>query len=651
MTRVIACCVMLSTLTGCASAAEPVVLSSFEPDGVALVRHEGTVVAEGASDGKHACRLESDEKEYRAIEVLPEALARFKDHRWLKADLYNPGEKGVSYGVRVDDAKSRDYGSRANFDGLFAPPGRSEVRVDMRWLPRGTRGDTRLDLDALRLVKVFLGPSKEKSVLFIDNVRLEGSPDDAPVETVLFDFEDDADLAAWSQDAADKEPPVKLALVAEGATSGRRALKLTYAGGRLPAVRSSHVPVDDWTCRPALKADVTAPRDCLAVFRVLRESGDRKTSWAKLARLRPGRNEVVELTFGEMSAFASQGKVVGIEIAMYEPREGESIVVDNVRLVDSRPKEISPYRYYNPVTAGGMTIVGHPYPFFPRPGKFKVLGSDVEVRDADELAASLKSSWKMPERKTLDEIGAAFRARFDELKKTHPAAVCVTLREGDKGCDPADPAKVFAGWQDVYMQGHDPAPAYIASELGARRGGRDEIEMFLRRRAALFRVDLSSIPKGSKVLAAELILVKTKKPEPPVEGKDPGAWSPFKPAFVVAEPCRRAWVESEADGIEYAKGKFWNELCGMDWTGPDPDFEPLFIACGQAGWDVNVVDFTEAVRRWTEGGHENHGWVMCSPLGAMEYQQVFSREAAEVKNRPALMVIYEPATANNARGD
>jgi hypothetical protein len=515
--------------------------------------------------------------------------------------------------------------------------------VDLKFLRRSGGGLTEpLDLASLKMVKIFLGPSKDRDVLYLDNVRLEGSPGGAPVETTLFDFETDTDLAAWSQFESEdakvwgaKEPKVLMELSPEGATSGKRALKLTYAGGRLPTVTTAKVPVDDWLHYPTIKADITVSRDCAVLLRVLREKSERAGAgrWEKLCRLYPGRNTVVEVNEIGGPSFAALGKVVAFDIALYEPRPGESILVDNVRLVDSYPEATTAYRYMNPTVAGGKAFS---YPWFPKPDAFAVLGTDWRLYDMDALTDKLKGSWAKPEARTLEQVEADFRARFDELKKAHPNAVLVTLREGDKGFDHAAPDKAYAGWSDVYVAGHDPAPNYIASDLGASRGGQPKIEMFLRRRAALLRADLSSIPKGAGILAAQLVLVKADEPQ------TEGAYSILKPAFLYCEPCNRPWVEAEMNGIEYAKGKFWKEIDGMDWSGADPDFPPLIVAYGQAGLEIDTLDFTEALKYWTSGEHENHGWVMCSSGTAMEYTHIFSREAANVKDRPAILVVYEP---------
>jgi len=130
---------------------------------------------------------------------------------------------------------------------------------------------------------------------------------------------------------------------------------------------------------------------------------------------------------------------------------------------------------------------------------------------------------------------------------------------------------------------------------------------------------------------------KTIKP-----GDDYFNFSPFKPTFFFAQPCNRPWVETETNGLQYAKGKYWREPCGMYHAGDDPDFFPLIIAYGQSGLNIQDWDFTEAVKYWTSGEHENHGFVMASPSGFFENFQYHSRENRDVKKRPAMMVIYEP---------
>jgi hypothetical protein len=55
---------------------------------------------------------------------------------------------------------------------------------------------------------------------------------------------------------------------------------------------------------------------------------------------------------------------------------------------------------------------------------------------------------------------------------------------------------------------------------------------------------------------------------------------------------------------------------------------------------VGTWDFTQAVRFWTDGKHDNHGFMLHGDAG--DYMLAHTREAADVRNRPAVLVIYVP---------
>jgi hypothetical protein len=77
----------------------------------------------------------------------------------------------------------------------------------------------------------------------------------------------------------------------------------------------------------------------------------------------------------------------------------------------------------------------------------------------------------------------------------------------------------------------------------------------------------------------------------------------------------------------------------MHW-GDDPDFRPIFLAYGPGGVKACVWDFTEAVRYWTDGKHSNHGFMLHGD--SHDYLSGHSREAKALKDRPAVLVVYEP---------
>jgi hypothetical protein len=469
------------------------------------------------------------------------------------------------------------------------------------------------------------------SLLFALTIPIAGAAPATPVrEQVLFDFEDAADLKAWSSlespDAKAKEPPVEMTRVADHATSGKHSLKLTFTGGSWPTITTTRVP-GDWLPYKTFHADVTVDRPCVVGFTALQEKSRRGqgwdaliSRWTKTAFLRPGLNHVsASLSQPNDYAIAAKwGKVVRFEIFMYRPHQGESIYVDNIRLTSSK----------------------QPAP--PEKVRFTVAGTDWELFGASQYGVSsaeavialgkkLKDRWTLPEPRTVAQVEADFRARLAELKKDHPRAVLAALRDGEKGYDPAHPEKVFAGWKDAYWSSHGPDGATV--ERAANRGKSATHEIFMRHRSPLMRVDLSSIPAGSRVLAARLIIVRA-------SDKLPDNHNPLKkPTMWVVEPCNRPWEEYEVNAYEYARDKFWKAVGGFYW-GEDPDFLPIFLAYGPGQGKVNTWDFTEAIRFWANGKHPNHGFMLHGD--SHDYMIAHAREAREVKDRPAVLVIYEP---------
>ena len=54
----------------------------------------------------------------------------------------------------------------------------------------------------------------------------------------------------------------------------------------------------------------------------------------------------------------------------------------------------------------------------------------------------------------------------------------------------------------------------------------------------------------------------------------------------------------------------------------------------------NVWDFTASVKFWTDGKHTNHGFMLHGD--SKDWFRAYFREAEKVKDRPALLVVYEP---------
>jgi len=415
------------------------------------------------------------------------------------------------------------------------------------------------------------------------------------------------------------EPAPKIELSSEGVSSGKRAMKITFFGqgeGRRYPTVSAPSPLADWKPYKTLLADVTASRTCMIIFRVMDKTDKfgqegEGARWEFAARLEPGRNAVVA------ALPVKTNEIKTVQIFMYNPKEGEVVYVDNLRVS----------------TAKSKTRMAFQEPKGPE-SKYKVLGTDLEVSDINELAAKLKDKWVKPDDKTVEQVEAEVKAEYEKIKKDHPKAVLVMLRDGQKGYDPADPEKVFAGWEDAGTYNHSPMAGIIAH---FRNDGKSAtIETTFRGRAGFLRVDLSSIPKGVDILGARFIVSNTHA------APFGNSWE-IRPTMFAAEPCNRPWKECEVNAFEYAKDQFWKEFCGKNW-GDDGDFSALFLAHGPSGGKTSSWDFTNAVKYWTDGKHPNQGFALHGGTKTeyIDFIWISTRECKDVTKRPGLAVIYEP---------
>lgn len=442
-------------------------------------------------------------------------------------------------------------------------------------------------------------------------------------ELRLFDFEEADAAKAWSNlelpEAKIKEPPATIEQSKDNAISGKHSLKLTFAGGHWPAITTTNVP-GDWMPYSTFKAEVTVSRPCVVGFTAMQEKSLRGggwdpvvSRWTKTEFLKPGCNTVTGSLHdpNDYSINAKLGKVVRFEIFMYNPHEGESIYVDNIRITtakESKPPVITQF----PVAGTDLVVSG-------------------ENSGVSELSRKLKSAWKKPEAKSLEQVEREFRACYEELKQQHPGAVLAVFRDGETGFDPAHPDKVFNGWKDAYWSSH--GPDGMTEERSHNTGHDASHEVFMRHRSPLMRVDLSSIPQGSEILDARLIV--TRAWDEPMKEHNPD-----QPNMWVVEPCNRPWEEYEVNAYQFSKDKFWQAI-GGGCHGEDPDFLPVYLAHGPSQGKVNSWDFTHAVRFWTDGKHVNHGFMLHGDAGDWMVRD-HSREAKEIKDRPAVMVIYVP---------
>ena len=471
----------------------------------------------------------------------------------------------------------------------------------------------------------------------------------AAEEKVLFDFAGQSSVHDWAPvrlpEVKTDEPAPKIEIVPAGnapasaalAAAGK-SLKITFAGGEWPAIGTTKFLVaGNWKAYQTLKANLTVDRPSVAYFRVCQGKPNAKGEqhhWEKTMILQPGRSEVtLAIRFGMAVIDPANGDITSMVIAMFQPEKGQLLLVGNLRLSpDWPPPHVTdPFlAWYSPYNHDGYSAaVAREFQRTGATARFKVLGADAEVPGSRDLADKLKDKWTMPEPKTIQQVEAEFKADLDKFRQSRPKAQGVILRDGEKGWDPADPAKAYAGWKVVYLSCHGPDGPNPGREKTPTLY--DTVEAFMRHRSVLMQADLSCIPRDASILAARLVITRQLAAD---------LKPPSKPNLWVAEPCNRDWEEDSANCYFYAKGKHWKAVSGL-YYGDDPDFWPVFIAHGPAGGGtVSAWDFTAAVKFWLDGRHANHGFFLYGDSN--DYMRMYTPRAKDIKLRPAIMVIYEP---------
>ena len=448
------------------------------------------------------------------------------------------------------------------------------------------------------------------------------------VET-LFDFEHDI-KSVWSNQNLEGYSEANVAIESsdQHVTSGSKSLKLTFPKGHLPSVFTEKVAIADWSQYKTLCADVFLERDALVVFRALQEKSTRDNGWdgymgrfERAALMKKGHHSMVALlnTKRDHQFRPTYGSVVRFEIALYDALEGESIFVDNIRLSKELPeaKDI-PLSQLNE--------------YIPTRGKlFEVMGEGTKVKDFADLAGRLKGSWKKPHEPSVEEVEASFLEQYNKILKEHPKAKFAILRNGQKAWNEANASQTYQGWDDTYITCHEPESMLMHSGL-VNHGKAGKYEIFMRHRSALMRVDLSHLPKQTKIHHASLLLCRTARVEPSRSHLNPNLW--------VVELCNRPWVEDEANAFQYAKHKYWNNYSGRNWDGENPDSLAVFAAHGPGQGESNVWDMTEVTRKWVNGDISNHGFWLYGDSKDWLLEAHYS-ESKSTSKRPTLYVIYE----------
>lgn len=449
-----------------------------------------------------------------------------------------------------------------------------------------------------------------------------------PNETMLFDFEDGSNDWSNQNIKGYKEPHVEIESSLQHVTSGKKSLKLSFTGGHLPTVYSEKITLKDWTGYKSLLADVYLERDALVVFRVMQEKSIRENHWngyvgryERAAIMKKGHHTLVALLNKKRDTKFSMnnGKVLRFEIALYDAVQGDVIYLDSIRVSKNEP-------------AYEKTPLSQLPEYIPTKGTlFKVLGSDLKVKDFADLAKQKESEWKESKTQSLSEIKQNFNKIYEDHKRKDSSVRMCILQNGKPIASDGGDGETYAGWDDTYITCHEPESMLTVTGL-KNFGNVGQYEMFMRHRVALMRANLSVLPKHAKILYAALVVSRTKREEPSRSYRNRNMW--------VVELCNRPWVESEVNAFQYARHQYWNNYSGRQWHGENPDSLPIIAAYGPGQGQHNVWDFTHAVKWWVEQENPNHGFWLYGDSKDWFLEAHYS-ESKDVEKRPMLMIIYK----------
>jgi len=138
-------------------------LTSFEP-GQSRTFAEGTVVAEHATDGEHALRVDQNWSSW-------DGELSFAGYDLFKVDVFNPSDDPQPFYFEVRDRQTTDYWTRVNYNSVV-PPGASTMVIPTD-LYVGEKSRPGRPLDKAHITRVVLSLGGGPGPLYFDQVRLE----------------------------------------------------------------------------------------------------------------------------------------------------------------------------------------------------------------------------------------------------------------------------------------------------------------------------------------------------------------------------------------------------------------------------------------------------------------------------------------------
>lgn len=173
-------------------------------------------------------------------------------------------------------------------------------------------------------------------------------------------------------------------------------------------------------------------------------------------------------------------------------------------------------------------------------------------------------------------------------------------------------------------------------------------------RRALLRFDLSVIPAGSTITAAELRLNMSRTIAGPLSFSLHRVTASWGEGTSNPEGQEGAGTEPTASDATWFF-RFWETT---NWTMPGGDFVPVSSASatvdqdGPYSWTSSGM--VSDLQGWLAAASSNHGWILVGPEAEHSAKRFDSRESPVPSNRPVLVVTFTPPVtlcAGDANGD
>lgn len=174
----------------------------------------------------------------------------------------------------------------------------------------------------------------------------------------------------------------------------------------------------------------------------------------------------------------------------------------------------------------------------------------------------------------------------------------------------------YNGMTDTWIDEDDPTDNY---------GSDPSCETDSDEKAALLRWDISSLPTGSTIAAAEVTLRITSATDDP-----PGYF---------AYPLNKAWAELEADWVQYSEGNVW-KMAGAQSVPEDHAAVSIGYAAPEStGFYTFALDADE-VQDWFDNPGSNNGFILVN-LNNSDGMDFYCSETSTISYRPKLTIYTE----------